>query len=98
MALHAFYTKKSSVNGRVINGNFVVIWKQGNLKVKENDKETESEIERFNVDLHHLIAHTVTKGNKNDHDIYNVSLGDLIKHYQNGFPDMIVVPLKNAIV
>ena len=64
MALRAFQVKNSAIDGHAINNNFVVIYNQRIVKVKEKDSETENNMEIFNVDVHHFFAETLSKGKK----------------------------------
>ena len=98
MALRAFQVKNSAIDGHAINDNFVVIYNQRIVKVKEKDSETENNMEIFNVDVHHFFAETLSKGKKNDHAMHHVSLDALIKHYQTIFPMVTGEELKHVKV
>lgn len=98
MALRAFQVKNSAIDGHAINDNFVVIYNQRIVKVKEKDSKTENNMEIFNVDVHHFFAETLSKGKKNDHAMHHVSLDALIKHYQTIFPMVTGEELKHVKV
>ena len=86
MALRAFQTKNSSVDGHAVNDNFVVIHNRRLVKVsdietrkkkKANEVEmqiNEEEIMIFTVDVHHFFAETISKGKKksNHKQILNI--------------------------
>ena len=102
MALRAFQTLNSSIDGHAVNDNFVCIYNQRKVKVKEKKKvngievETEEELVIYDVDVLHFFAETMSKGKKNDHAMHNVALNAIITQYtDNG---KMSAPLRHVIV
>ena len=97
LALRAFQTKNSSVDGHAVNDNFVVLHNRRIVKVrdiearkKKKDNEVEmqindEEIVICTVDVHHFFAETISKGKKNDHAMHNICLDAIIRRYQGIF-------------
>jgi len=105
MALRAFQTVNSSVDGHAVNDNFVCIYNRRTTTVKDKKKgengeevETEDSIEIFTVDVHHFFGETISKGKKNDHAMHNVGFDDLTNTYKQIFIDKMGVPLENIII
>ena len=85
MCLWAFHTKNSSVDGHVLNDNFVYIYNRQKVGIKgkrrKNDVEVEigDKIQIFTVDVHHFFAKTISKGRENNYAMHNVSMDAIIK-------------------
>ena len=94
MALRAFQTPNSCVDGHAINDNFVVIYNREIVQVDELNKD----IEIFDVNVHHFFAKTISKGGGNDHAMHNLSLDTVIKHNEQIFKDRFCQELKHIIV
>ena len=60
MALRAFQTPNSCVDGHAINENFVVVYNRQLVEVGDNKEK----IETFDVDVYHFFAKTISKGKK----------------------------------
>jgi len=86
MALRAFQTKKSSVDGHAVNDNFVCISNRRLCTIEEKEKNlnntisVSNELQMFDVDVHHYFEETYTPGKKTDHDMHNVCLDNTISY------------------
>ena len=101
MALRAFQTKNSSVDGHCVNDNFVCMYNKRQVvtknKMKKNEVEAgvgEKSIRIFTVDVHHFFAETISKGKKADHVMHNIALDAIINHYKAVFETEMGTTLK----
>ena len=86
MALRAFQTNKSSVDGHAVNDNFVCILNRRLCTIEEKEKipnntiSVSNELQVFDVDVHHYFEETYTPGKKTDHNMHNVCLDNTISY------------------
>ena len=91
MALRAFQTKNSSVDGHAVNDNFVCISNRRIATVEEKKKTKDKsvlvsyDLEVFDVDVHHYFEETYSSGKKTDHVMHNVCLDNTISLYRKEF-------------
>ena len=105
MALRAFQTVNSSIDGHAVNDNFVCIYNRRTTTVKDKKKdengediESDDTIEIFTVDVHHFFAETISKGKKNDHQMHNTCFDEIIRRYKHTFAETLGVPLEHVII
>ncbi len=89
MALRARQAKNSSVDAHAIIANFVVLWNKREIVARGKKKDKNGNEVEFtepvtisNVDVVHFFAETFEKGKKNDHQMHNVCLDEIIRKYR----------------
>ena len=91
MALQAFETKNSSVDGHTVNDNFVCVPNRHISTVKETKKLkgksllVRYNLEVFDVDVHHYFEETYPKGKKTVHAMHNICLDNTINFYRDAY-------------
>jgi len=89
MALQAFETKNSSVDGHAVNDNFVCVPNrhintvEETKKVKGKSLLVRDNLEVFDVDVHHYFEETYPKGKKTVHAMHNICLDNTINFYRD---------------
>ena len=85
MALRAIEKVNSSVNAHAVNDNFVCISNRRKAIYTEKRKEDNGDVseneeskEIFTCDVFHIIAETLSKVKKNDHQMHNVALDEIV--------------------
>jgi hypothetical protein len=91
MALRAFQTKNSSVDGHAVNDNFVCISNRRKCTIEEEKKINGKSVmiaddfHLYDVDVHHFFEETFSPGKKTDHAMHNVCLDKIIELYRSEF-------------
>ena len=88
MVLGASEKKNSSLDGHAVLANFVVISNRRFVPVEESIIDSgvkltsEEEVRVFDVDVHHFFAETISPGKKNDYQMHNACLDEIVKVYK----------------